>query len=63
SQVEDVIKTDLNIKFNNQSDEVAKEFIKERLLSGSKIYNYTDESGKVIVWMEVDNEEEIIVKP
>ncbi|WP_194591988.1 hypothetical protein, partial [Vibrio anguillarum] len=63
SQVEDVIKTDLNIKFNNQSDELAKEFIKERLLSGSKIYNYTDESGKVIVWMEVDNEEEIIVKP
>lgn len=63
SQVEDVIKTDLNIKFNNQSDELAKEFIKERLLSGSKIYNYTDESGKVIVWMEVDSEEEIIVKP
>lgn len=58
SQVEDIIKTALNIKFNNLSDELAKEFIKEQLISGSKVYNYTDESGKVIIWMEVGNEEE-----
>lgn len=57
SQVERTIKSNLNIKFNNQSDDVTREFIREQILSGSKIYNYTDDSGKVIMWMETNDEE------
>ncbi|MCG9727879.1 hypothetical protein [Vibrio brasiliensis] len=58
SQVEKVIESKLNIKFNNQSEDLAREFIKEQLITGSKVYNYTDESGKVILWMESGNDEE-----
>ncbi|MDD1782965.1 hypothetical protein LRP49_17470 [Enterovibrio sp. ZSDZ35] len=57
SQVEDTIKSNLNIMFNNQSDDVAREFIREQILSGAKIYNYTDASGKVILWMDISDEE------
>ncbi|EEZ40269.1 protein containing phage integrase family domain protein [Photobacterium damselae subsp. damselae CIP 102761] len=56
-QVEDTIKSKLNIRFNNQSDDVAREFIREQILSGAKIYNYTDDSGKIILWMDISDEE------
>lgn len=56
SQMESLINLNAGVTFNNLSKDVALEYIKEILAEGTKIYNYTDESGKTIVWMETNNE-------
>lgn len=58
SQVESVISSNLGIMFNNLSQDVALQYVKEQISQGAKVYNYVDDSGKTIVWMETADEQE-----
>lgn len=56
SQVESLISSNMGVLFNDLSHDVALQYVKEQIFLGAKIYNYVDDSGKTIVWMETEDE-------
>ncbi|MEZ8535020.1 hypothetical protein AB9R81_18120 [Vibrio cyclitrophicus] len=53
SRIETAISEDVGMMFNNVSKDVALDYIQSQISNGAKVYNYKDETGKTIIYMEI----------
>ncbi|MFW0947578.1 hypothetical protein ACSTIZ_04895 [Vibrio parahaemolyticus] len=56
SQVESMISSQLDVMFNDRSPEAILQYLQKQISAGVKVYKYVDESGRIILYMENQDE-------